>query len=1074
MLKKGSLLISLLLLGFVLQAQFYNGSLLTFGKNRVQYQKFNWQYFRAIQYDVYFYPTSKALGEYTYGKAPLFIEEFERKFNFSLSKKINFIVYNTQSDFRESNFGHDDEDFYNRGGITNIYGNKVYLYFDGNHNHFDNMIRSGIAILFARSIIEGESVGANISSEHLNYIPNWFYSGLGSYMAENWSPEIDIQIKKGILSRRFSSLEDLDPVEATYAGHAIWKYIADKHGPAAISKIISYTRSLRSVDKSFLYVTGSSLKELVQEWYRYSVVLYYDDIKKGGKDEHRTPALQRVKKNRVYTQLRLAPDGEQFAFVTNQQGQIKIWIKTADSKKPKLVYKKGKKTEDKPDLSYPIIGWHPNGKILGFTVEKEGRCFFYPYDVSKKKREKPFLIDVEKITDWCFSDDGRYLLFSGFRNGQSDIFLYSFQARSYQNLTQDFYDDYGPRFFNNQQDIIFSSNRPVDSLDPGNRFYHTQNQPKYDLFLYRYAKKDNQLLQITDTPTGSETDIQVLGKNKIIYLGDQNGIKNRYLAQFDSSITKIDTAIHYAYFAKNSPLTDYSHSILEHHYDKHCEQIGDLQSINGLDQIFIEPFELKIRATSPPLTQNMTSSLAKQHYEDSINKLIRQVSIPQKRRGVRQVIYADLNKGADPPKDFNSQNDTLEKKVERIISFPFENPLTRNYYTQFTVNKLITQADFSFLNTSYQQFTGLDIPIYLNSGMNALIMVGIQDILEDYRISAGFRLPFFGMGSEVMLSYEDLSKRLDKQIVYYYQAIGQSVDYQYLKQRTNSIFYNLKYPFDKFNSIRLSLKGREEKFVEGVLSDRALTAPVTTEYWSGVKLEYVYDSSKELFVNLWKGDKLKIFAELDFRVSKESLNLFVVGVDYRKSIKLYKNMTWSTRFAASTNFGTARLVYYMGGVDNWINPTFNSEIYVDRSKNYHYQTLATNIRGFDQNIRNGTSFVVLSSELRIPFIQLLFKKTVSLDFLNTMQLVLFGDIGTAWTGLTPYSADNALYIRYIQSGNITAIITRQVDPWVAGLGLGLRATLFSYFFKVDYAWGIEDMRFISPKGRFVISLGTDF
>jgi hypothetical protein len=315
---------------------------------------------------------------------------------------------------------------------------------------------------------------------------------------------------------------------------------------------------------------------------------------------------------------------------------------------------------------------------------------------------------------------------------------------------------------------------------------------------------------------------------------------------------------------------------------------------------------------------------------------------------------------------------------------------------------------------------------------------------------------------------------LDKQIVYYYQAIGQSVDYQYLKQRTNSIFYNLKYPFDKFNSIRLSLKGREEKFVEGVLSDSALTAPVTTEYWSGVKLEYVYDSSKELFVNLWKGDKLKIFAELDFRVSKESLNLFVVGVDYRKSIKLYKNMTWSTRFAASTNFGTARLVYYMGGVDNWINPTFNSEIYVDRSKNYHYQTLATNIRGFDQNIRNGTSFVVLSSELRIPFIQLLFKKTVSLDFLNTMQLVLFGDIGTAWTGLTPYSADNALYIRYIQSGNITAIITRQVDPWVAGLGLGLRATLFSYFFKVDYAWGIEDMRFISPKGRFVISLGTDF
>ena len=185
-------------------------------------------------------------------------------------------------------------------------------------------------------------------------------------------------------------------------------------------------------------------------------------------------------------------------------------------------------------------------------------------------------------------------------------------------------------------------------------------------------------------------------------------------------------------------------------------------------------------------------------------------------------------------------------------------------------------------------------------------------------------------------------------------------------------------------------------------------------------------------------------------------------------------MTWTSRVAVSTNVGSSRLVYYMGGVDNWINPKFNGDIYVDRTKNYHYQTLATNIRGFDQNIRNGTSFVLLSTELRVPFVQLIAGKTLTSEFFNSMQIIAFGDVGTAWTGLTPYSEDNGLYIRYINSGNITAIVKRQVDPWVAGIGLGLRATLFSYFFRLDYAWGLEEFKIVNPKGMYMFSIGTDF
>ena len=39
---------------FPASAQFYNGSQITFGKNRVQYTDFLWTYFRFNNYDVYY------------------------------------------------------------------------------------------------------------------------------------------------------------------------------------------------------------------------------------------------------------------------------------------------------------------------------------------------------------------------------------------------------------------------------------------------------------------------------------------------------------------------------------------------------------------------------------------------------------------------------------------------------------------------------------------------------------------------------------------------------------------------------------------------------------------------------------------------------------------------------------------------------------------------------------------------------------------------------------------------------------------------------------------------------------
>lgn len=1039
-------------------SQFYNGSQLSFGKNRVQHQNFNWQYMRADQYDVYFYPTGKALAQYTFYKIPDYISEIEHLINYSSRKKIQFIVYNTQADFRESNFAYDNDDFYNQGGVTNIYGTKVYLYFDGNRNHFDQMIRSGIMNIYAHWLVEGASMGSNISTSYLIDVPNWFYSGISSYFGQKWNSDIDAHVKDGILSKRYADFDELTPLEATYAGHSFWKYIADTYGERTIPRILYSVRSTKSIERGFYIGTGLPYRELLTNWFKHYYIMFHPDKSKELPDG--TELLKHPKKRREYNQICVSPDGDMQAYVTNDAGQFRVWIQQGDKKR--CILKRYQKTEDNPDLSYPLICWHPQGDILGLTLEDKGHCYYYPYNLEKKKWEKRFLVDVEKITSWCYSNDGKMMLFSGFQNGQSDLFLYSFLSRSFENITKDFYDDYGPIFLNNKQ-IVFASNRNRDSITLKDDFMDATPQNQYDLFLYDYGSKNPALLRVTNTPYANEYNIQRIGKQQILYLNDSYSIANRYTAQFDSTIGRIDTAIHYIYYAKTHPLTDRAYSILEQCYDPNSNTVTDITLKDKIKHIFTTPLDLNQNPElSPSIFHNkIQRDLVKQSATSSTDSIKQGQKSGVVRHGFSLVYKKD---GVDEEDTVAADN---EKQRSHI-------PVASGYRVQYSINKLITQADFSFLNTSYQQFEGGSSPIYLNTGFNALFMVGINDLFEDHRITGGLRLSIDLESNEFMFSYEDLSRRLDRQIVLYRQSISGSEGGNVYRQTANSIFYILKFPFNKTNSLRLSLKGRYETNIVRALSENTLQEPNARHLWGGAKLEYIFDSSKELYTNLWRGTKLKIFAEYEQRAEKETKNLFVVGLDFRRSFKLYRNMTFAVRAAASTNIGSARLVYYMGGVDNWIAARFNSDIWVDQSKGYAYQTLATSMRGFQQNIRNGTSFALANAELRIPFVQLIAGHKVSFNFLNSLQLNLFGDIGTAWTGLTPYSDDNCLYTRYIYSGPITVIVKRQTDPFIGGFGAGLRCTILGYFLRFDYAWGVEDFKIANKRGMFTFSIGTDF
>jgi len=224
--------------------------------------------------------------------------------------------------------------------------------------------------------------------------------------------------------------------------------------------------------------------------------------------------------------------------------------------------------------------------------------------------------------------------------------------------------------------------------------------------------------------------------------------------------------------------------------------------------------------------------------------------------------------------------------------------------------------------------------------------------------------------------------------------------------------------------------------------------------------------------NLPIGARSKLFFEYYQSLTERETTMFVLGADYRHYTRIFRTFIWANRAAGSTSFGQSKLIYYMGGVDNWLLPRFNPDIVVDQDQNYAFQTLATNMRGFNQNIRNGNNFVVANSELRLPIMQTFFARPIGGQWLQNLQLVGFVDAGSAWVGWNPWNKDNAIFRREIPMGDLTITVQRDLSPFVMGIGYGLRTTLAGYFIRIDRGNGIENGQMNRRIWHF--SFGFDF
>ena len=1068
-------------------AQFYQGSQNEFGKNRIQYRDFLWQQYRFNAFDVYFYEGGKQLATFTSRVAEKNIKELEKLFDNSFQDKVQFIVYNTHSDFKQSNIGITGDEQYNIGGATRLVGSKVFVYFEGDYVALEKQIRDGLAHVIVNQLLYGGNWREVIKNSTLLNLPSWFVDGLIMYAGNDIDYRVQSTIRSGILSGRFEKFNRLEDRESVVAGYALWNYIGEVYGENVIPNILYMARVTRNVESGFLYVLGISMETINKEFLAFYRGKYV--AAQANRDSIRLEEIPvKTKKDRVYTQFEISPDGQQAVFVSNIMGQYRIYLLDLTTGKRKKIIKREHKLNRITDYSYPIIAWHPSGKAFAFANEWRGKLWLNTYSIEEDELNTREIFVLDKILSLAYSPDGQNMVFSGVDNGQTDIYLYYLIGNRQEKLTDDLFDDFSPAFSPDGHKIIFTSNRIDDTLrvNPPRNFI-SKNR---DVFAYNLKTRSKILERITNTPDLNELQPAVYDSVRYTFLAELDEITNRYVATYDSAITAVDTTIHYRYFTTAVPLTNYQVDLLN--YQTHprsktyslitYEQDGyhfyrgnfrndDLDRYANLVQEATGEDTATAREELPPVPDNL---------EEPVKIYPNRDKVPQE-VDVENYVF-------EGEKDFTYTRETIavrelpEKKkvlaslpagVERknlILLDSLALPGARNYNLNFTTDYVLTQLDNSFGTTFYQPLSG---PDNLNPGVSGLVKMGISDLFEDYKITGGFRLSFGLDNSAYMLSFEDLSKRLDKRMQVYRQANRYSTSNGgIIKAITYSGGYRLSWPLNEVFSIRGTALYRHDRYIQLALDVNSLSDPIVTDNWAGLKGELVFDNVLYKGLNLYNGMRWKIWAETYRHPLEAETDLTVLGLDFRHYQKIHRQLIWANRLALSTSLGKERLAYFLGGVDNWLWTKTDGSLPLAPSQNFVYQALASPMRGFFYNSRNGNSFGVINSEIRWPIFSYLLNRPIRSDFIQNFQIVGFFDVGSAWTGLHPYSEENAFNEQVVRAGNLTVTVENNQDPIVYGYGWGLRSRLLGYFVRVDWAWGVDDG--VVLPSVFYVSLALDF
>lgn len=1108
-----------------------------FGKNRTQYKKQKWQFYQSPNFNVYFNEGGLELAKFVVQAAENQLEQMEAAAEYSLQRRANIILYNNFTDFQQTNIGL-ETDIINSAGVTKFVNNKMVIYFNSNHANLNKQIRNGIATILTQNVLFGEDVGEVAGNQTLLDLPEWFTNGYISYLGENWSTDLDDEMRSEMLSGDYTKFSKFVFQKPSLAGHAFWYFIEEKYKKENVTYFLYLARTLRSTNKASLQITKLKFNDLLKDFMEYNEDKYSKDLMrrkpypKGNVIDGFT-----ISKRLNYYRFNVNPNKKNNSYVVTQYKNGIIRVILNDDYENKTLLKYGTRTlENAIHPQYPMMAWSAKGSHIAIIYALEGKLRMFIYDVNNDKKQSYTDLSqtFDQVQDVKYMSDNNTLLLSAVKNGHTDIYTLDIRTGKAKQITNDVYDNLDATFvaFPNKTGIIYASNRPSADATTSDTVLPSLN--RFNIFLItNFGDKPelNQITQLTDLKYGNARYPMQYNVNHFTFVSDENGIKNRYAGFFTSKKEGLDTMVLINDEILRNPSQQEIDSTLTANNKQEIDSIAIISISSDSAYSFpLTNYPSNLAETRIAGDNNQVSEVTRQSDEKILYKLkIDDQTLYKRNVTARPTAYMEKimleSRRSNDGKNITSPPAVENKKPDNVFQSEFERDSATSVQPQiidqslgfklsdaklFRYKPLKFSADFGSLSLSssvlvnrYQPYAGGSGPVRLSSEtpLNGLITLGTTELLEDLKISGGFRLSTNLKDNEWLMSFQNFRRRIDWGLTYYRNVQGTGIQITDQagnpignpypgKIKTNLYQVNASYPFDETKRVGLTTGLRADRILVSAVDQLSAIVEDSKKLYSVSSAEFVYDNTLNPAMNIMDGFRAKVFFDYYKLVSKTTLtekpSTFNAGFDARYYYPIYRNFIWAGRAAGDFSFGNQKMIYYLGGVDGWLmfgdngkydkngnlikERFFNSGNTPDQSQNYAFQSLAVNMRGFIQNVANGNNALVINSEFRLPVVSTLFDKQVNNAFLNNFQLVQFFDLGTAWSG----DIKNIKRPEMVYGSDPVSVKVKAggLGPFAGGYGFGARSTLLGYFIKFDAGWQMNG--FFKGKPVLYLALGLDF
>ena len=752
-----------------------------FGKNKKQYEKFNWKVIQSTNFDVYFHGNAVPLANFMAREAEQALRTIQDQLNFTINKRIALILYNSHNQFQQTNV---ISQFMTEGigGVTELYKNRVVLPYEGDLSKFKHVIHHELVHAVLNDMLYGGSIQSLVNNPNAVMLPLWMNEGFAEYSsADGMDVKTDMFMRDVAVSEYLRGLDQLSGYFAYRGGQAFWTYVANTYGKGKVGEVLNRFRQLRDVERTFKASFGMSYEEMSEQWAKDTKREYFPDV---GRYEYVEDFAKRLtnhrKEDNFYnTSPAISPDGEKVAFLSDRgAGTFGLYVMDLKTKEPRELATSGRSTAfEELNFLTPGISWNPKGTKLAVGAKGAGQDVIYLVDAASGDYDE-LEFGLQTIGGVSWSPDGRRIAFEADTGGRhADIYVYDFGNRKLSKLTNDVFTDATPTWSPDSRYVYFISDRGP--------YLQARDLPK-DFKIWKHDVDSRDVYRVDIQTLGIErlTDDPAIGKTSLavspdgsalLYVADYNGISNLWRLDLKS---RRKTAL-------TNSLQEVSQISLSRDGTK---LLFASQNRVGYDIFLLNfPLDLKQR-DSLPMTVFRQQEMAQR------NTVSQLVSKPPSEQDTMTFSYGtfdvDLSeqKSAPPnPEAVQFESDPLRKQdTERE-----DTVVAREYKTTFS-------ADVVTGNAGYSNFFGA----------NGQIQMLFSDMLGDHEIYFRGNIFLDLNNSSFWLSYGYLPDVIDL-----YAAVFQNAGFTFLpgdpytyRLRSYGTQLNASYPFSRYTRLDLGVQ----------------------------------------------------------------------------------------------------------------------------------------------------------------------------------------------------------------------------------------------------------------------------